>query len=392
MNFIKISFKSVMMNKTRTLLIMLCFAVGVFSLNIINSVSKKGTEVISHQLEGLGLYGLNISFNEDKTCCFSQSDISALQELQNIDVVMPVTSEFYSVEASGIKESCVLWGVDNNAEKVMNIDIIHGRSINREDVLSGNKSCIVSKSYALKFFGLENAVGRKLTVNIGGKNYEFDICGVTNAGTSDLQKTVSSVIPHFIYVNNTAITDITGQNNVRRLALLPINSEDSKALGKDAKKLMEIKYNGQYEFTIEDVNEQLNKVDTVMDTVSMVLTVIGGVAMIITGISIMSVMILSVNERKREIAIKKSIGAGKLRIIAEFISEAIIISLGGTLIGIIFTLIIILCANVFGIKLWLQIESIIYTVMFSLCIGIIFGAYPSLKAARLKPIEGLKSE
>lgn len=391
MNFIKISFKSVMMNKTRTLLIMLCFAVGVFSLIIINSVSKTGTEVISHQLDGLGLYGLNISFN-DNSCYFSQSDIDALENLEYMDKVMPVTSNLYIVEAGGQKENCVLWGVDHNAQKVLDLNINYGRGINYEDVLSGNKSCIVSKAYASKFFGTENAVGRSISVNINGENQQFTICGITDSGTSDLQKTISSVIPHFIYVNNTAIVDITGKNNVNRLALLPVKGEYSKILGRNAQKLMEIKYNGQYDFIIEDVNEQLTKVDSVMETVSSVLKIIGSIAMIITGISIMSIMILSVSERKREIAIKKSIGAGKIRIISEFISEAIIISLGGSVAGIIFSLLIIVCVNLFGFNLALEISSIINVLSFSVGIGIIFGAYPSLKAARLKPIEGLKSE
>ncbi len=390
--FISNSFKSVMVNKTRTLLIMLCFAVCVFSLLIISAVSKTGSEVISNQLDGLGLYGLSVRFDEQSTYYFTNSDVEMLMDLDEIKSVMPITAKYCTVDVRGSKDNCVIWGVDNNAVSILDMDIISGSGISREDVTNCSRKCLISEGYAQEKFGSSNIVGRTISINIDGKNYDFTINGITSAGTADLRKSISSFIPYFIYVNNAALIDITGQNNIERLAIEPSDDFDSYSAGAKAKQLLNIKYNGQFSFIIEDVNEQLSKVDTVMNTVSLVLSVIGSIAMIITGISIMSVMILSVNERKREISIKKSIGAGKIRIMSEFISEAIIIAIGGCAAGTVAAILLIMILKIIGIDMSLSVSGLIATEIFSIAVGIVFGAYPALKAARMKPIEGLKSE
>lgn len=390
--YIKNSLKSIMINKTRTLLIVLCFAVGVFSLLIISAASKTGRELINSQLDSLGLYGLSIRFEEYSNNSFTDKDIEILTELDEIKTVMPIVARFQTVESNGSRDNCVIWGVDNNAIKILDLNVVIGSCFTKEDVLSRNRKCLVSEGYALEKYGTINVVGRNIELILDGNNYEFTICGVTTTGTADLRQTISSFIPHFVYVNNSALTDISGTNPIERLAIEPADNIESTVAGNKAKKLLEIKYNGQYSFIIEDVDEQLGKVDTVMDTVSIVLSIVASIAMVITGMSIMSVMMLSVNERKREIAIKKSIGATKIRIISEFICEAILIAFVGCLVGTLAALFLIIVLNIIGINVTISIADIISTELFAILTGIIFGVYPATKAAEMKPIDGLKNE
>lgn len=107
----------------------------------------------------------------------------------------------------------------------------------------------------------------------------------------------------------------------------------------------------------------------------------------------MTVMIVSVSERKREIGIKKSIGASKSAIVGEFLAEAFLISTIGSLIGVILGLLLsYLGTGIIGMNLIVDWRTVILTVLFSVASGVVFGVYPSIKAAKLKPIIALRYE
>ena len=139
--------------------------------------------------------------------------------------------------------------------------------------------------------------------------------------------------------------------------------------------------------------KQRDVLTNILDIVTLVLTAIGAISLVVAGLSIMTVMLVSVSERKREIGIKKSIGASKGLIICEFLTEAFLISAIGAIIGAALGLGI----SYFGIsamnmKMTIDWNAVIFALVFSVLSGVVFGVYPSFKAARLKPIIALKYE
>jgi len=125
--------------------------------------------------------------------------------------------------------------------------------------------------------------------------------------------------------------------------------------------------------------------------VALIITLIGAVSLVVGGISVMNTMLISVNERKREIGLKKALGSTNGSIMFEFLIETLIIVLISCIMGIGLGLgISYLLMKSYGIKLIIDFKNLILAVVFSLFIGVVFGVYPALKASRLNPVESLK--
>ncbi len=146
-------------------------------------------------------------------------------------------------------------------------------------------------------------------------------------------------------------------------------------------------------YTANNLAKQRDILLNILDIVTLILTCVGAVSLIVASLSIMTVMLVSVSERTREIGIKKSIGAKKTTIMLEFLSEAGLISLLGCLVGVVLGLAVSFAgAGMFQMTLNLNAGVLLFTCVFSLLTGVVFGVYPAMKAANLKPVTALRSE
>lgn len=142
-----------------------------------------------------------------------------------------------------------------------------------------------------------------------------------------------------------------------------------------------------------NLNKQKDGLANVLDIVTLILSAVGAISLLVASLSIMTVMLVSVNERTREIGIKKSIGAKRSTILFEFLFEALLITFIGCTAGV-FTgyLISFAGAAYFGINFSTRIDIMLLTVGFSMVIGVAFGIYPAAKASNLKPVDALRME
>ena len=136
---------------------------------------------------------------------------------------------------------------------------------------------------------------------------------------------------------------------------------------------------------------QKDALSSILDIVTIILTFIAGISLLVSGLSIMTVMMVAVSERTREIGIKKSIGASNGDILIEFLIESALITLIGIVIGVVLGILIgsIGCA-IMGIEIMISVKLILGVFMFTLFTGIIFGVYPAYRASKLKPVEALR--
>lgn len=395
MDNIRLALARLIRKPARSIMIMTGVAVGVFSIVVINGVSDSGREVIAAQLDTMGLYGMSVKFDQSSDMYFTEKDINSItQNIEGIKAITPISADYKSVTVNDETTDCVIWGVNDRADAAMNLNITHGEMLSRTDYYDSTAVCLVTEDFADKFFlSPAAAVGRNISVSYSSRKVDFTIKGVIKAGSEGLSTALSEYVPAFIYVPNTTHTTCNGKNMTQRLAIKTYEEFDENSVAQKIVRYLNVSYNGQGGFAIENLNDKKDSFDGVLSTVTDVLSAIGGISLFVSGISIMTVMMITVKERTREIGIKKSIGAQDGHILAEFLTEAVIISGVGSIVGIVCAALIMgLAGNITSIDISINVLEYLSTSVLAIVIGVIFSLVPALSAARLDPVKAFKMD
>ncbi|MDE7390499.1 MAG: FtsX-like permease family protein, partial [Lachnospiraceae bacterium] len=167
-------------------------------------------------------------------------------------------------------------------------------------------------------------------------------------------------------------------------------SLDSEKITEDVEKTL-VSSGSSDGYLVSDMAGQKGVLDNLLNIVTLVLTVIGAIALLVSGISIMNIMLISVNERTREIGIKKSIGATAADIMRDFLAESVLISLIGAATGVVCSVIIVKIASVYiGMSVSVSFTVALGTMAVAMAVGVVFGIFPAYKASCFNPVEALR--
>ncbi|MBE7014794.1 MAG: FtsX-like permease family protein [Ruminococcaceae bacterium] len=386
-DYLRFSFKGLFSKKARFFLTVLSIFVGVVSIIVISSIGSSGQNAINMELENLGLNGTSI---KSKKYNLTTKDVENVKEyLGSKYLVSSMSKEI----ATGIYQSkelnLFLCGGETDALDILNMEIVYGRGIRDKDVKENRKNLILSKNNSKKIFGKENSVGEKITILTPFSQNEFTVVGIVD--NSNIYDMVSENIPPFLYVPSSAFLEMFKSEFVGEISVLSKNEEDVSVVSENVITYMEKENDGKNIFYFENMNSYKKSISNVVGIVALIITLIGAVSLVVGGISVMNTMLISVNERKREIGLKKALGSTNGSIMFEFLIETLIIVLISCIMGIGLGLgISYLLMKSYGIKLIIDFKNLILAVVFSLFIGVVFGVYPALKASRLNPVESLK--
>jgi putative ABC transport system permease protein len=310
-----------------------------------------------------------------------------------VDSAIPVVLDYTKTYMRELMMDAAVWGIDYGASQVFYLNSLHGRLLTKNDVTAHRDVCVVDQNVARAYYKRDNIVGKTVSIQFASGNRELEIVGVVSSGGNLLQGLIGEVVPCFVYMPYTTLQDYSGKDSFDQIAVKIKPGVDGDIAGEQIQNVL-VDYTGvSGGFKAENMASQKEKLDSVLNIITVALSAIAAVSLIVAGLSIMTVMLVSVNERTREIGIKKSIGASRRSILTEFMVEAFAISVIGSLIGTaVGVLLIVVGCLPFGIPIRINSQIVLVCIAFSILVGVVFGVYPASVASKLKPVDALRCE
>ncbi len=388
MDSVRNGLRSIARKKLRSMLTIFGIAIGVLSVSLISMIGEVGKSQLNAELDSMGIGGLYVRAGEEMP--FTRRELAAVQANEHVSQATPLMTSYATISSRGVQRKAVLWGIDANAEDIVSLKLLHGRMIHPSEVSSRAQVCIVDESFAQLFYKRSNIVGKTVQILIDGRYEPFEVVGVVASGGNLLQGLMGDVVPAFLYAPFTTLGQLSHKEAFSQIvAKLKPEADEAAAASSIASDLS----GERGRIQVDNLNQQKERLNGVLSLVTLILSVIGGISLLVAGLSIMTVMLVTVHERTREIGIKKSIGASRRIILMEFLTEALLLSVLGCTIGI-GTALMLGAAGcwLLGIPLEVNPSALLFCGMFSIGAGTLFGVYPAVQAARLKPVDALRCD
>jgi len=401
------TFLALSSNKARTGLTILGIVIGISSVIVMVSVGQGATVSIQTSIESTGSNLLmvtpgatrNIGYSVRSAGGTAQSltldDANAIvSEISSVQYMAPQVSGRYQVVYKGNNTNTSIIGTSDFYPQVRNLSVEEGDFVTNQDVKNASKIAVIGPTIVTDLFGEDaiasDAIGQTIKIN----KIEFKVVGVTKAkgGTGFQNQDDRIYIPYTVsqryFSGNKYLSEIdlqisssdlmtSAQNDVTNLLLSRHNIADSTSA----------------DFSVQNQADILSSISSVSQTLTILLGAIAGISLLVGGIGIMNMMLTTVTERTKEIGLRKAIGAKAKDITFQFLTEAVVLTFTGGLVGVFLGWIISWSIKYFNLyQTKVSLLSVILAVAVSAAIGIIFGYYPAKRAAKLNPIEALRYE
>jgi putative ABC transport system permease protein len=396
------AFESLGHNKTRSFLTMLGIIIGVGAVITMTAIGAGAKKAVADQISSLGTnvltvfpgasFGGGISFGAGTSNKLTENDANALRRSQLITAVAPIATASAQVVAANSNWSTRVNGTSPDYITVRNWGLTYGSNFSMNDLAHEANVCILGKTVADNLFpNGNNPVGqtiriRKLPFKVlgvmeakGFNSFGVDQDDIILAPLTTVQKKIlgitwlNTIIASAVTAEETpaAIAEVT-QTIRQQHKLLPSEAED---------------FNVRSQMDLAQAAEQNS------NTITSLLRNAAIISLLVGGIGIMNIMLVTVTERTREIGIRKSLGAKRMDILVQFLTEAMTLSLLGGLVGLVlgYGASAFISAN----NGWTMSISVVATALSfgaAAAIGMFFGYYPAQKAAKLNPVEALRYE
>jgi len=401
-NILKVAFRSIMKSRMRSLLTALGIIIGVAAVVVMVAIGDGAQKQVEDQISSLGSNlivitpgaslsgGVNRgmgSFNR-----FTFDDVEKIKEEATlITGVTPIVRSGGQIIGGVGNWFTQIQGVSEDYLEIRSWKLKSGEFFTERDVLARAKVCVLGSEVAKNLFPDDDPIGQQVRI----RNVPFKIIGVlaekgqTSVGTSNddiilaPSRTVHERLSGGRFIGSIQVSAVSASQ-------IPKAKEELRRIMREAHKLTQ---GEEDDFTIQDQADLATAATETSKILTILLGSVAGVSLIVGGIGIMNIMLVSVTERTREIGIRLSIGARASDILIQFLTEAVVLSLAGGILGVALSFgVVYLLNNYTSQAANIKPEIIFLAFGFAGAIGIFFGFYPARKASRLNPIDALRYE
>ncbi|WP_339222998.1 ABC transporter permease [Paenibacillus sp. FSL H8-0332] len=384
---IRMAVMSIVGNKVRSFLTMLGIVIGVSSVILLVSVGQGVTGQITSQFSDLGTNQLTVMITgRGAVTSLTAEEVAAFSRVPGVDQVSPTISSNVTAKYRNVHTNVSLEGITPSYEKVQNFHVQSGRFLLDIDNEYRQKAALIGTETAKKLFGADNPVGREIQLN----GSSFQIVGLLQAkGTS-----LSGSNDKKILIPLSTSERLLQSKGIQTFTVTALSDKDVASVKTAIGQILDRKFlRAKDAYSVFDSKQMLDTLKKTSGTLSLALAGIAGISLFVGGIGIMNIMIISVNERTREIGIRKAIGAKKIDILLQFIIESMVLSTLGGILGIGAGLgLTWLVGQLTALQVGYAWNMVNISFLFSLFIGVFFGILPASKAARLRPIQALRTD
>ena len=399
------TYSALLSNKARSGLTILGIVIGIGSVIAMISVGQGSTASIQSSIQSLGSnllmispsfqrgVGMQVSAGRGSARTLKQEDADAIQkEITLAKAVAPELSGRYQITAKGTNTNTSVDGTTAVYPVVRNVEIAEGSFISEQNVRSLSKVAVLGPTTRDDLFGEDatGIIGKTIKIN----KIEFKVIGITKekGGTGFSSQDDKIFIPL-----TTAQRFLAGSNYLSTIYVEVVDQESMTTAQEQITSLLLSRHDilnpELADFSIMNQADIVSSVSSISDTLTILLAAIAGISLVVGGIGIMNMMLTTVTERTREIGLRKAIGAKKKDISLQFLTESVMLTFIGGIVGIFLGWVFAWCITQFGgITTKISLYSILLAVGVSAAIGIIFGYYPARRAAGLNPIDALRYE
>ncbi len=393
------SFLALRQNPVRSFLTGLGMVIGTASVILVVTISLTSQNYILDQIEGVGSnmifasyeIGTQSSSAEVNADFIKVADMRAIREelAGRIVAATGIETNYDTMFLNGKEERLLVIGSDEFYQPVRNLVVLAGRFLDAGDVDLRQKVALLTEKLARRLYGSQSgALGQ--TIKIHG--LQFTVIGtfkekVESFGQSELNA-------------ETVLIPLTVQQyflRVERIDPLYVqvrSPRDVEAVTAQVKEILQSRHRAGTTYKVENLSGILNAAKGISRVLSAVLILVSAIALVISGIGIMNIMLVTVTERTREIGVRMAVGASRREILLQFLTEAILISVGGGTIGILAGVAVPLSVQYFveNMKIPVSLWSVGIAFTVSSLVGLIFGMLPASRASKLNPTEALRYE
>jgi len=396
--------QSLIVNKLRSALTMLGVIIGVAAVIAMVAIGQGATQAVQKQISSMGQNQLMVmpGSSSSGAVMFGAGSVQTLlaNDAQAIEAEQQAGN--WQDDAGTTNWNSRVTGVTEDYPMVRDWNTQSGDFFTESDLRVSAQVAVIGATTSQQLFGESDALGQTIQLRqVFGQRariINFKVIGVLEpkGTTFGFSRDDQILVPA-----TTAQHVLTGRTNVVSSIVIKANSsDDMNNVTADVQNVLLLRHRisnpENADFTVTNQNDTLAALQGITATFTLLLGAIGGISLLVGGIGIMNIMLVSVNERTREIGIRKAVGARRFDILTQFLIEAVALTGLGGILGILLgwgiTQVVARIPQAANLLLVITVGTVVIAVGVSVGIGVVFGLYPAMRAARLHPIQALRYE